>query len=347
MHAPSGRLIDLSDAVGTILAHDITEIRPREFKGPAYKKGHIVTEEDLSHLARLGKQHLYVLDIKPDMMHEDEAALFLAGALAGDGITYHPRPSEGKINLTAARDGLFKVRVEALTEFNLVNEVMCASRHTNTIVRQGDIVAGTRAIPLVIARRHVEHAVQVAEEAGGVFSVRPLAQPRVGLIVTGNEVYFKLIEDRFVTVIQPKLEAFHCPILRVAFTPDDPAFIARTVRSLIEEGAELLVTTGGMSVDPDDVTRIGVLQAGAKSILYGSAVLPGAMLMLADVDGIPVIGVPACGLYHDRTIFDLVLPRVLAGEMLTHRDLAAMGHGGLCLNCPTCNFPKCPFGKAA
>ncbi|MBU2547459.1 MAG: molybdopterin-binding protein [Proteobacteria bacterium] len=340
-----GRTITLSEAVGSVLAHDITEIRPGEFKGAAFKKGHVVTEADLDHLTRLGKRHLHVLDLPPDMLHEDDAVLVLAEALAGGGVTYDPHPSEGKINLIAERDGLFKVDVAALTEFNLVEGVMCASRHTNTLVRRGETLAGTRAIPLVIERDMVDRAADEARRAGGVFSVRKLDSTEVGLIVTGNEVYTGLIQDRAAPSLVPKIEALGARMLETVFAPDDPDFIAARLLELISAGAGLVVATGGMSVDPDDVTRLGVIKAGARDVLYGSAVLPGAMLMLARVRNVPVIGVPACVIHHDQTIFDLVLPRILAGESLTRRDLAAMSHGGLCLSCPECRYPVCPFGK--
>ncbi|MEW5725677.1 MAG: molybdopterin-binding protein, partial [Thermodesulfobacteriota bacterium] len=307
--------------------------------------GHVVTKEDLEHLVRLGKKNLYVLEIPPDMMHEDEAVLSLAEALSASGVTYNARPTEGKINLAAAHDGLLKVNVEALTRFNLVQGVMCASRHTNTMVRQGEIVAGTRAIPLVIDRRAVAEAATVAREAGGVFRVLEMTRPLAGLVVTGSEIFEGLIQDKSALKVGGRLESFGCRVLRAAYTPDDPDFIARTIRELIAEGVQLVVATGGLSVDPDDVTALGVARAGAEDLLYGSSVLPGAMLLLARVENVPVIGVPACVLYHERTIFDLVLPRVLAGENLTRRDLAALAHGGLCLNCETCRFPVCPFGK--
>ena len=344
--APQGRLINVSDAVGTVLAHDITEIRPGECKGACFKKGRVITENDVPHLERLGKRHLYVLDIRPDMMHEDEAALALAEALVGPGITFRPEPSEGKINLTAAYDGLLKVEVQALTEFNMVEGLMCASRHTHTLVRKGEIVAGTRAIPLVIARDAVAEGVSIARATGGVFTVKSLARPKTGLIVTGQEVYDGLIQDRFVPVIRPKLESYECPILRIIFAPDDADFIAQAIHNLISEGAELIVVTGGLSVDPDDVTRTGVIKAGATEMIYGSAVLPGAMVLISNINAVPIIGVPACGMYHHNTVLDLVLPRVLAGETLTRKDLALLGHGGLCLNCEICRFPVCPFGKS-
>ncbi|MBF0527778.1 MAG: molybdopterin-binding protein [Deltaproteobacteria bacterium] len=339
----AGKVVCLDQAVGTILAHDLTEVKPGCFKGASFKKGHVIKPHDLPHLAQMGKRHLYVLDVPPGMLHEDEAALLLANALAGEGVTYLPNPSEGKISLVAARDGLFKVNTEALTRFNLVDGVMCASRHTNTVVHEGEVLAGTRAIPLIISRSSVDLA--VAEAAGGVFSVGKMTAFKTALIITGQEVYSGLIKDRFADVLRPKLEQFGCIIQNVAYAPDDADFIAGLIGESINQGAELLVLSGGLSVDPDDVTFAGVQLAGATEMVYGAAVLPGAMLLIAQVKDVPIIGVPACGLFHHHTIFDLVLPRILAGEKITRLDLAAMAHGGLCLNCTECRFPVCPFGK--
>ena len=341
------QLIDLADAVGMALAHDITEIRPGEFKGAAFKKGQIITQEDLGHLARLGKRHLYVLEIDGVGMHEDEAALKLAEALSGPGVMFKPKPSEGKINLFAALDGLLKVNVDALTEFNVVDGIMCASIHNNTLVREGEMIAGTKAIPLVIERDLVNKAVTIARGCGGVFTVKELSRPRTGLIITGQEVYEGLIKDRFVDTLTPKLKAFKCEIMRTTFAPDNADFITDTIRSYLETGVELIIATGGMSVDPDDVTRAGITKAGAEDLLFGSSVMPGAMLLLARIKGVPVIGVPAAAIFYGATVLDLVLPRILAGEKISRRDLAQMAHGGLCLQCEQCRYPICPFGKSA
>ena len=342
---PKGKQIELADAVGTVLAHDITEIRPGEFKGAAFRKGHVVREEDLAHLERLGKKHLYVLEIPPDHLHEDEAVLVLAEALSAEGVVYNTNPTEGKINLTAAYDGLLKVDVEALTRFNMVQGIMCASRHTNTFVKKGEVIAGTRAIPLVVPGGQVREAAEAARAAGGVFRVKPVAGVLTGLVVTGSEVFGGLIQDRSAPIVGGRLEDYGCRVHRVVYTPDDPEVIAAAVKDLIAEGVGLVVATGGLSVDPDDVTALGVSRAGAEDLLYGASVLPGAMLLLAKVGEVPIIGVPACVLFHPRTIFDLVLPRILAGENLARRDLAALAHGGMCLNCEVCRFPVCPFGK--
>ena len=341
----SQRIINVEDAVGTILAHDITEIRRGEFKGPAFRKGHKVRETDICHLQRLGKRHLYVLEIEEGQLHEDDAALAMADAFCGEGVTWKGEPREGKINLVAAHDGLFKANAAALTEINLLEEVMCASRHTNSPVKKGETVAALRAIPLVIRAQIIDNAVAIARSHGGLFRVKPLRKARAGILITGGEVFSHLIEDQFEPVLRRKMDAIGAEIVRVAFAPDDTGCIAGEIGRLLSEGADLLLITGGMSVDPDDVTRQAVVEAGGTDILYGAPVIPGAMFMIATIGSVPVLGVPACGLYHETTIFDLVLPRVLAGERLTRREIAALGHGGLCLHCGECRYPRCPFGK--
>lgn len=339
--------IDLRDAVGTKLAHDITEVRPGEFKGPAFRKDHVVCEADLCHLQRLGKNHLYVIEVAEDEVHENEAAAILAGALAGEGVAWKNEPREGKINLFAGRDGLLRVDAAALAAFNMVNEVMCATLHNHTVVKEGDMVAGTRAIPLVVKRPVLERAVAIARQNGAILTVQPLRPCDVGLIITGNEVYHGLIEDKFVPILSKKVEALGSRVHCVDFAPDDAEKITRAIRGQLEKGCGLLLLSGGMSVDPDDVTRHGIRMAGAEEFHYGAAVLPGAMFLVAYVGETPILGVPACGLYHRTTVLDLVLPRILAGEKIKKKDLALFGHGGLCQDCKPCSFPHCSFGKGA
>ena len=341
----SATMIALDQAVGKVLAHDITEIRPGQFKGAAFKKGQIVREEDLPHLRRLGKEHLFVLHLGPGEVHEDEAAVRLARALSGPGIVYDGKPAEGKIALKAARRGLLKVNAEALTELCLIPEICCSSRHNNTLVEKGDTVAATRAIPLIIDERTLIVATQIAEVSSGIFSVKPLAQPETGLIITGNEVYNGLIDDKFAPILRRKLQSFGCTVKRCLFAPDDRLEIAKMIKELRLNGVRLILVAGGMSVDPDDVSRMAIEEARAEDIVYGTPILPGAMFLYGRFGDVPVLGLPACVLYHDTTVFDLMLPRVLAGERITRRDLAAMAHGGLCLNCEQCRYPVCPLGK--
>ncbi|MCK7494192.1 MAG: molybdopterin-binding protein [Comamonadaceae bacterium] len=350
-----------------VLGHDITEIRQGEFKGGAFKKGHIVRQEDLSRLRDLGKEHLFVLIIAEDEMHENEAAHALAEALMGTGVVAEGEPKEGKINIVAGRDGLFRVNADKLTEFNMLGEVMCATIHTHTVVRKGQLVAGTRAIPLIIRRDIVQEAVNIAKSSVGLLEVAEMRRPRAGIVITGNEVYSGRVKDAFAPVITKKIEQCGGTVVGLAYAPDDERIIGERLREMIDAGADLLITTGGMSVDPDDVTRFAVRSLGAVDMTYGSAVLPGAMVLVAYVEKqstvgshqaafrkhqanteskqevIPVLGIPACGMYHKTTIFDLVLPRILAGERIGRRELAELGHGGLCLNCKECRFPRLPL----
>ncbi|WP_333653161.1 molybdopterin-binding protein [Dissulfurispira sp.] len=362
------KTIPVEDAVGMVLAHDITEIKQDDFKGRAFKKGHIVREEDISHLQRLGKENLFVLNIADDEMHEDDAAYALANALMGEGVKMEGEPKEGKINIIADRDGLLKINKHSLTQFNMLGDVMCATLHDNTVVKKGQIVAGTRAIPLVVKREIAQKAVGIGEEArknggaedrkGGIIEVKELRKPKAGVVITGNEVYYGRIKDAFAPIIRKKIETFDGEVVGIYYAPDNEEFIEARLRELIDAGADLLITTGGMSVDPDDVTRFAIRKLGAADITYGSAVLPGAMFLVAYISAtvrqsdsatatspIPVLGIPACGMYHKTTIFDLVLPRVLAGEKIGRHELAELGHGGLCLNCKECRYPVCPFGK--
>jgi hypothetical protein len=341
------KTVKIEDAVGLVLAHDVTEIRKGEFKGRAFKKGHRIQRRDLCHLQRLGKEHIFVLTLEEGFLHENDAAVAMAKAFCGPNVGWEGEPREGKLNLVALADGLLKVHVGGLTEINMLGDVMCATRHTHTLVKKGEVVAGTRAIPLVIKAADVEAAVAKAKTCGGLLEVKPLRHAQVGLVITGNEVFTHLIEDRFEDILRQKTHQLGSKVMGVSFAPDKPEAIASEISRLIEAGADLILTTGGMSVDPDDVTRQGIQQAGGDCQFYGAPVLPGAMFMTAEISDVPVIGIPACGLYHETTLLDLVLPRILAGERLTRRDIAGMGHGGLCLNCPECRFPHCSFGKSA
>jgi molybdenum cofactor synthesis domain-containing protein len=339
--------IRLKEAVGTKLAHDITEIRPGEFKGAAFDKGHTVCNDDLCRLQKLGKNNLYVIDLEEDEIHENQAASILAEALAGDGIAWKDEPHEGKINLVAETDGLFKVDTTALAAFNMVDEVMCATLHNHTLVKKGEKVAATRAIPLVMKRVPIERAAAIARQNGAVLAVKALRQAKVGLVVTGNEVFHGLIEDRFAPILSKKVTDLGSEVDGIAFAPDDEELIAQAIGNHLDRGCDLIMLSGGMSVDPDDVTRKGIRMAGATEMNYGSAVLPGAMFLAAYIGEIPLLGVPACGLYHRITVLDMVLPRILAGEHIGKAELAFLGHGGLCKDCEECIYPHCPFGKAA
>lgn len=336
--------IDVHRAVGTVLAHDITRIIPGRSKGVGFKKGHIVRPEDIPELLKLGKRHLYVLELPPGVLHEDDAALRIAAAVCGPGVRWS-EPSEGKSGIYAIEEGLFKVDAAALLRINRLGRLIISTLKTLTPCRKGQQVAATRIIPLTIPTRRIERLERIAAAARPLIDVRPYRRLRVGAVVTGSEIADGLIEDQFDAYVGDKIRRFGSTVIRKILVRDDPARIAAAVRELAELGCELIVTTGGLSVDPDDVTRRGVIRAGAKIVAYGSPILPGAMFLYARLGQAVILGLPACVYYHPATIFDLMLPRVLAGEPVTAAAIAAMGHGGLCLGCAECRFPVCPFGR--
>ncbi len=335
------QIVRVEEAIGLPLAHDITEIRPGELRGVAFRRGHIVEYEDIGHLHKLGKDHLFVLKIESDQVHEEDAVVSLANALCGEGVGCTHPPREGKISLLAMRDGLLKVDVEALSSFNELGEIMCATRHSNSLVSTGMEVGFTRVNPLLVSRSTVDDAARIAQSTMGTLRVLPIRKSKAGVMITGNEVYYGRIEDRFEAIIRKKIEGFGGSILDVVMLPDDDGKIAAAALDLIDRGADALVVVGGMSVDPDDRSRFGLLRAGA------SAVLPGAMFMIADLDGVPVFGIPSGGMSAKVSIFDIVYPRIMAGDHLSRKDVAGMGHGGLCLKCKTCRYPDCPYGKGS
>jgi len=339
------KLVSVEEAVGMVLPHDITEIVPGKKKGPAFKKGHIIRAEDIEHLKRIGKNHIYVLSLSDDELHEDEAALRMAEAIAGKGIEYDERPSEGKVKFRALHDGVFHVDRARLLELNILGEVMLATRHDYSLVRKGDIVAAGRAIPLVVGKNIVDRAVSIASMAGGLIEIRPRVIEKAAIIVTGQEVYEGRIKDAFGPAMEKKLKEYGLDVISVVLAPDNIDQIRNEIETALQKGAELILCTGGMSVDPDDVTRTAIREAGAHDAIYGAPVIPGAMFLVGTIGKTAVIGVPACGMYFRTTILDLVLPRVLTGERFTREKIAALGHGGLCLSCKKCTYPICPFGK--
>lgn len=336
--------IKVEQAVGTVLAHDITRIVPGRSKGVGFKKGHIVCAADIPELLKLGKRHLFVLNLSKAFLHEDEAALRIAAAVCGPGLRWTD-PAEGKSSIISRAAGLLKINVPALLKINRLGHLMLSTLKTHTPCRPDQIVAATRIIPLIIPARRIERLERIAGEAAPVLEVRAYRKLKTGAVVTGSEIYEGLIQDQFDAFVGEKLRGYGLKVARKILTPDDPARIAAAVRELKSRGCELIVTTGGLSVDPDDVTRRGVLQAGARLVAYGSPVLPGAMFLYALLEGAVILGLPACVYYHQTTILDLVLPRVLAGDTFSRNEIAAMGHGGLCLNCEVCRFPVCPFGR--
>ena len=338
------KLIRTEEAVGHVLCHDMTQIIPGVYKDARFRKGHIVAEEDIPVLLAMGKENLYVWEKTEGMLHEDEAALRLRDLCISEHM-HCTEAKEGKVELIADKDGLFEVDTERLCAVNGIDELMIATRHTNTAVHPGDKLAGMRVIPLVIEEEKLERAEQTAGKRP-LLRLTPWKLKTAAVITTGSEVAKGLIEDKFTPVVERKLAAFGIRMIRHVLTGDDPGRIREEIVKAHEDGMDLILCTGGMSVDPDDRTPGAIARSGVKIVTYGAPMLPGAMFCLGYFeDGTPVAGLPGCVMYAKATIFDLVLPRIAAGVALKRSDFVRLGHGGLCLGCDTCHYPACGFGK--
>lgn len=335
--------VNVQDAVGTVLAHDLTQIIPGEYKGPKFRKGHEITENDIPVLLSMGKKHLFVLEKDDTDVHENEAAYRIASKAAGENISLS-EPSEGKIELRAEVDGLLRIDRERLYKLVAQDEIMFATIHDNVVVRKGQKLAGTRIIPLFVAEAVMQKAEEILAD-GPLVSIAPLKNMKVGIVTTGSEVYSGLIEDAFGPVLVKKFGALGSTVVKQLFADDDEDMIADCIRQLVDEGMDIIGITGGMSVDPDDRTPSGIRKAGGEVISYGAPVLPGAMFMLSYIGDVPVVGLPGCVMYSRTSIFDLIVPRLLAGERVSKADINRLAVGGLCLNCETCTYPVCGFGK--
>jgi hypothetical protein len=338
------KVISVQESVGKVLGHDVTRIVPGKFKGRAFKKGHIIQPEDIPELLKIGKEHVYVLDLQDGFLHENEAANRIAKAAAGPGIEL-TEPVEGRVNMIAAFKGLLKVNVNALYQINSIEEMVFGTFHTNQQVAAKRAVAGTRIVPLVIEEEKIQQVEAVCRKLHPVIQVKPFRPFRIGLVITGSEVYHGRIEDEFGPVVKAKFSDMGSSITREVLVSDSVSLTAKAIQDLINEGAEMVAVTGGMSVDPDDQTPAGIRAAGGKVITYGSPIFPGAMFMLAYIGDVPIVGLPGCVMYYKASVFELVVPRLLVGETVTRADIVALGHGGYCANCPECRYPICPFGK--
>ncbi|MCI8292131.1 MAG: molybdopterin-binding protein [Hespellia sp.] len=338
------KLMKTENAVGQILCHDITQIIRGVTKDAVFRKGHIIREEDIPVLLSVGKEHIYIWENNEHMLHENDAAEILYRFCANENMS-PTAVKEGKIEVIADCDGLLKVDTEKLNRINSLGEMMIASRHGNFPVKAGDRIAGTRIIPLVIEKEKMECAKEICGTAP-IFELKRFQKKKVGIVTTGNEVYSGRIQDTFTPVIEEKLAEYDTELIGRELSDDNPQRITACIQKLIQRGVDLIICTGGMSVDPDDRTPLAIRNTGARVVTYGAPVLPGAMFLLAYYEGnLPIMGLPGCVMYAKRTIFDLMLPRVMAGEILEKRDIDSLGEGGFCLSCPVCTFPNCGFGK--
>lgn len=336
--------IRLDEAIGMVLGHDVTKIIPGRFKGPAFRRGHIIRKEDIPELLSIGKEHVYVIQPQEGEVHEEEAALRIAKAVSSPSLEL-TEPREGRVNVKAGFSGLLKISIPLLEEINSIGDIILATLHNNTVCRQGVLVAGTRITPLYITETKIKMVEELCQRRGKVLEIIPFKTKRVGMVIVGNEVFSGRIRDKFGEVIPKKFEALGSTISFKTIVPDDVDLIAQAIKEAISKGCEVIVACGGMSIDPDDVTVKGIEGVGAKIVSYGAPVLPGSMFLYAKWETTSILGAPACVIHDPTTILDLLLPRILAGEDISRQDIIQLGHGGLCLNCNKCSFPICPFGK--
>lgn len=336
--------VKTEDAIGHVLPHDLTRIVKGEMKGVAFKKGHIIREEDIPMLLSIGKDHIYILETTDQSIHEDDAAAFLADLCIGRGM-YTTEIKEGKIEIIAAEDGFFQVNVEKLKEINLLGDIMIATRMGNLPVKKGDRLAGMRIIPLFIEKERLELAKEIQDDES-ILKLTPFRQLKGGIITTGNEVYHGRIVDTFTPVIEGKFEQYGVEYIHHEICYDDTEMIKSAILRAKEKGCDIILCTGGMSVDPDDLTPAAIKASGANIITYGTPVLPGAMFLLGYFDdGTAIMGLPGCAMYTEITVFDIIYPYIVAGVPVSKETIASLGYGGLCLNCETCHYPNCQFGK--
>jgi Formylmethanofuran dehydrogenase subunit E len=366
-----GKIVSVEEAVGKKALHDMTRVVPGESKGAAFSAGQAFTAGDVCRLQQMGRFTVAVEDDAvqdSEAIHENVGAEAFARRMAGANVAFPLPPKEGKINLYATSKGLLCVDKQRLFAFNMIPNVMCGSRQDGMVIEEGGEFAGTRAIPLYLEPDTFADALGALSSP--IFSIAPLRKARVGILVTGTEVFQGLIEDKFIPVISAKVQTYDCTVVKAEIVPDDSAKIVASVDEMRKAGVDLLITTGGLSVDPGDITRAALEKAGLTDILYGAPVVPGAMSLLGRIpapgtefsspvqapgDVLPlwqpsdgamqVIGVPACALYFKATLFDILLPRILAGRILTRPEIAGFAEGGFCMHCQVCTWPKCFFVK--
>ncbi len=353
-NSSSIKVVPVEEAINKRIAHDMTRIEPNVFKGAEFKEGQRIRVGDVCRLQQMGRFNVAVYEEgiteeHTDIIHENTVAERFAKAMAGKNVTYKLPPREGKVDFIAECDGLLTLDYKALEQFNLLGYVMCATRQDGMFIKKGNSFAGTRAIPLFLQKEEFSKAMEQLKKP--LFDILPLREAKVGILVTGTEVFRGLIEDKFIPVITSKVSQLKSKVVISRIVPDDKNMMIEAIEEIRHEGADILITTGGLSVDPDDITRAVLLEAGLTNVLYGVPVLPGAMSLIGDLpvnngkNAMQVVGVPACALYNKITFFDLILPRLLANREITRAELARMGEGGYCVSCLTCTWPKCFFGK--
>jgi molybdenum cofactor synthesis domain-containing protein len=319
--------IKVENAVGMALAHDLTQIIPGKFKGRLFKKGHVISEEDIPKLLDIGKGHIYILDIPEDYIHEDEAAIRMAKAIGEENI-YAVGPSEGKMTIKSEIQGLLKINENVIHQINSLQGIVLSTLVTNRPVMKNDPICGVRQIPLILEKSIIREVESICQEQSYVMKVIPFRSLKVGMVTTGSEVYEGRIQDKFGPKVKQKVEHFGSEIVEQCFAPDQSDIIESKIKYFLGQDVDLILVTGGMSVDPDDRTPLAIKNVGAEIVRYGTPMLPGSMMLVSYYNEIPILGLPGCVMHDHYTSFDVFLPRILAGEKITEKDIITLGYGG-------------------
>lgn len=336
------RKVKTEEAVGLELCHDVTAMRDG-FKGAAFKRGHVIAQEDVQELLKLGKKHVFIWEDEAGEIHEEDAALRLSG-LANVNGAHYTKPSEGKVVLIADERGMFRIDTELLREINSIRDITISTLPDHYPVEKGARLASMRIVPLVTNEMNIIQAERLC--AGKeLMNLIPYKAMKAGIIITGSEIYHGLVKDKFESVARKKLEKYPCEILGVTICDDDSEMLRDAISSYVNLKAEIIIMSGGMSVDPDDLTPSSIISTGAKVISHGVPSQPGNMTMLAYLNNTALIGVPGAAIIMPTTIFDVLLPQIFTGQKFTRDDLIRLGDGGLCQLCSECHFPNCTFGR--
>ena len=334
--------INVQDAIGMELCHDITEMNDG-FKGVAFKRGHIIREEDIDHMLRIGKQHIFVWEENAGEIHEDDCARRMAAMAPVEGAHY-TEPAEGKVLLFADQRGMFRVNTRLLKKIDSIGDITICTLPDHYPVEVGARLASMRIVPLVTKEEQIIEAEQLCAQTP-LLRLLPYQHKKIGVIITGSEVYHGRIKDKFEPVVRAKMKQYPSEIVGITVCDDDLEMIVGAAKTHLKNGADFLIFTGGMSVDPDDLTPTAVRQLGAEIITHGVPSQPGNMTLVAYLGDVPILGVPGAAIKLPTTIFDVLLPQVFAGEKITREELINLAEGGLCQMCKACHWPNCTFGR--
>ena len=336
------RKVRVEDAVGMTLCHDITAMRDG-FKGAAFKRGHIIKEEDISELLNLGKRTIFVWEENSGEIHEEDAALRMAALAPVEG-THYTAPSEGKVLLMSDTRGMFRVNTELLKEINAIGDITISTLPDHYPVEEGARLASMRIVPLTTQEEQIIQAEKLCADRK-LLDLRPYHHKKIGVIITGSEIYTGRIKDKFEPVVRAKMTKYPAEILGVTICDDDLEMIVDAAQNYLDAGADFLIFTGGMSVDPDDLTPTAIRKLGADIISHGVPSQPGNMTLVAYLNEVAILGVPGAAISLPTTMFDVLLPQIFAGDKFTKKELINLGDGGLCQLCKACHFPNCTFGR--